>query len=180
MLWDAGIDASVIPIAAHGVSRADSDAFDLAMFADIATVVLSADGRQQVALSDGYRRIRFDVALGSVIDGPVRLDYLLGGFDHIEGRILTLRRFVSLRKTGTFTRGLFAPERLAPRWVAALRAYDAFYAGATQREIAGALFGAVGRGSDWRQRSDFLRLRVQRLVRIGRHMARGGYRTLFD
>jgi hypothetical protein len=167
-------------VAAHPVSRAHSDAFDLAAFADIATVVLSCNGQEQVALSDGYRRVRIDVARGSILDGPVRLDYLLGGFDDIEVRILTLRRFVSLRNTGKFARGLFSPERLAPRWVAALRAHDAVCAGATQRDIARVLFGAVGGGADWRQRSDFLRLRVQRLVRVGRHMAHGGYRTLLE
>src|ERR1700761_6047379 len=107
MLWDAETDPSVVAVAAHPVARADSNAFDLAAFADIATVVLAADGRELVALSDGYRRVRFDVARGSILDGPVRLDYLLGGFDHIEERIVTLRRFVTLRKTGKFAPSLF-------------------------------------------------------------------------
>ncbi len=139
---------------------------------------MAPDGREQVALSDGYRRIRIDVARGTVLEGPVRLEYLLGGFGDVDTRILTLRRLISLHKSGRFARGLFPAERLAPKWLAALRTCDAVRAGATQSDIARALFGERFGSSGRREGSDFLRLRVQRLVRKGRSMIQGGYRTL--
>jgi hypothetical protein len=72
--------------------------------------------------------------------------------------------------------GLFARERRAARWILHLRVLDALDDGVTQREIGRTLFPPVG--GQWRGRSDFLRLRVQRLVRNARALSAGGYREL--
>lgn len=48
-------------------------------------------------------------------------------------------------------------------------------AGAPQRELAEGLFGPPLTGRDWRGPSDYLRLRVQRLIRDAVHMRDGGY-----
>ncbi len=131
-------------------------------------------------ISDGYRHIRIDVTRGTLRAGPVHLRYEMQGFESAEARILTLRRLLALCRLGRFARNLHPRERLAPRWLAALRVYDAVGHGASQREIATTLYGqqstALGRDSG----SDFLRLRVQRLVRIGRHMVGGGYLSLLS
>jgi hypothetical protein len=60
----------------------------------------------------------------------------------------------------------------------ALQAYDAVGAGASHREIAAALFGERVVKEDWCSRSDYLRLRVQRLVRTADNLVNGGYRDL--
>jgi hypothetical protein len=65
-----------------------------------------------------------------------------------------------------------------PRLVAVLRVSDALAAGATQREIARALFGAAAVERDWNDRSDALRSRLRRLVRDARALTAGGYRQL--
>lgn len=168
----------MLVVTAHPTGHADGGGFDVAQLSDVATVVLAPDGTEHVVLSDGYRRIRIDVARGTVCQGPVRLDYMLKGFNGIEAKILTLRRLIGLYRLGHFIRHLHPPERRAPRWIAALRAHDAARDGASQRDIAIALYGSKLVGSNWGRGSDFLRLRVQRLVRTGHHMAQGGYRTL--
>jgi hypothetical protein len=144
----------------------------------MATIVRAPDGCEHVALSDGYRRIRIDVAHGTLLAGAVHLDYLLNGLAGVDAKLLTLRRLMALARLGRLARGLYPIERLAPRWVAALRTHDALSAGASQRDVARVLFGIGAGGSDWRHGSDFFRLRVQRLARIGRRMVQGGYRTL--
>jgi hypothetical protein len=178
LLWDARYDASVLTVEASPALPAHHDVFDLSRFWDMATVVFPREGGEHIALSDGYRRIRIDVGRGTLCEGPVHLHYELQGLAGIEAKILTLRRLLALCRLGRFARNLHPPERLAPRWVAALRAYDAVREGGDHREIAIALYGekstSVGRESG----SDFLRLRVQRLARTGRYMASGGYRTL--
>jgi hypothetical protein len=142
------------------------------------TVVVHVAGGEHLVLSDGYRRIRLDVGRGTLCEGPVHLRYQLQGFAGIERKVLTLRRLLALCRLGRFARNLHPQERLAPRWVAALRASDAVRDGASHRDIAAIIYGerssAVGRESG----SDFLRLRIQRLVRVGRYMAAGGYLTL--
>lgn len=178
LLWAASHDVSVLDVEAVPALVGDPNRFDLPRFGGLATVVVSPGGPEHIALSDGYRRIRIDVVSGTVRQGPVRLRYRLDGFHGIDARILTLRRLVSLTRLGRFVRHLHPPERQAPRWVAALRAHDAMLDGASQRSIAIALYGPTMTIANWGQGSDVLRLRVQRLLRVGRHMVQGGYRAL--
>lgn len=156
----------------------DVDAFDIRHFRDLATVLRCPDGHELLLFSDGNHRIQLDITLGSVLDGPVRFRYELSGFKHIETKILTLRCFLLLRRLGRFPLGLFTPERRARRWIIALQAYDGVQSGASQREIAAALFGENIVQDDWHGRSDYLRLRVQRAIRHGRSLVNGGYRSL--
>jgi hypothetical protein len=87
---------------------------------------------------------------------------------------------VALVRLGRFPRGLFLlpPKNRARRWMMALRALDARRAGATHREIATALFGEATIETDWDGSSAYLRCRVQRLIRLGEALVRGGYRDL--
>lgn len=176
LLWHQGFDRSVLAVEADPVPRNHCDAFDLADLGGLTAIVVAAGNREHVAISDGFRRIRIDVVAGTVLNGPVHLRYRLQGFDGTEAKILTLRRLVALHRLGRLARGLFPREHLAPRWVTTLRAWDGRVAGASHWDIAACLF-AAGR-SDWRSKSDFLYLRVQRLVRTGRVMTTGGHRRL--
>ena len=154
------------------------DAFDIRHFERLATVLRQADGHELLLLSNGEHRLQIDVTAGSLFDGPVCLHYELSGFRHIEAKTLTLRRLLLLCRLGRFPRGLFPPERRAHRWPMALQAYDGIQAGASHREIAAALFGEKVVKEDWCGRSDYLRLRVQRLVRTADQLVNGGYREL--
>ena len=141
-------------------------------------MVVSTDGGEHVVLSDGYRRIRIDVEHGTLCEGPVHLSYEILGITGVEAKVLTLRRLLALCRLGRFARNLHPPESLAPRWVAALRVQDAMHEGTSQREIAAVLYGEQSLSVSREHGSDFLRLRVQRLVRAGRYMMSGGYRAL--
>lgn len=126
--------------------------------------------------SDGVHHLQLAVAMGSVLEGPVSLHFLLPGFQHIEAQILTLRRLCHLRRFGRFPRRLYPPERRAGRWISMLRAWDGLQAGASQREIAAALFGEHAVREDWS--AGYLRTRVQRLFRGAEKLIAGGYRAL--
>ena len=178
LLWDARYDGSVLPVEAVPASGRQADTFDLGRLSSLATVVARPDGGECVVLSDGYRHIRIDVVSGTLRGGPVRLFYNLQGFARVEEKILTLRRFLALCRLGRFARDLHPREHQAPRWLAALRALDAANQGASQREISSILFGEKLIGSARDSGSDFLRLRVQRLVRSGKKMVAGGYLSL--
>jgi hypothetical protein len=177
LFWSAQVNSGVLPVDAEASSSA-ADSFDFARFASIASVAVSDGGRQHVALSDGFRRIRIDVESASVLQGPVRFHYRLSGLRELEGKLLALRRLAALCRLGRFARSLHPPEPRAPRWIEMLRAHDASAAGASQREIAEALFGERAARDEWRTGSDSLRLRIQRLVRSTRIMIAGGYLRL--
>lgn len=160
------------------VQRGDGDAFDIRRFDRLATVLRCPDGYEHLLLSDGVHHLQMEVKAGSLLDGPVRLRYELTGFKHVEAKTLTLRRLLLLLRLGRFPLGLYPPERRARRWLMTLQAYDSVQAGATHREIAATLFGERVVKEDWCSRSDYLRLRVQRLVKTANNLVTGGYRDL--
>lgn len=132
-------------------------------------------------LSDGYRRIRFDIEEGSLACGrPVLLRYAMEGTvgQCTEARLLPLRRLAGLLRTGRFLPALFPAERRIERLIDVLRVADALSSGASQREIAAVLFGSERVSSDWRIVSDSLRSRVKRLVRRARKTRANGYRQI--
>jgi hypothetical protein len=178
IFWRADWNPSVLAAETLPVRRGDGDAFDIRHFESLATVLRRPGGHEHLLLSDGAHHLQIDVTAGSLLDGPVCFRYELSGFKHAEAKTLTLRRLLLLHRLGRFPRGLYPPERRARRWVMALQAYDAVGAGASHREIAAALFGERVVKEDWCSRSDYLRLRVQRLVRTADNLVNGGYRDL--
>lgn len=75
-----------------------------------------------------------------MLEGPVRLRYLLEGFTELGPKLLALQRLLSVQRRGRFRVSLFPPERRANRWVLILRALDGTESGATHRELAALLF----------------------------------------
>lgn len=166
--------------AAEPAVSATPDTFDLRRFETLATVLRRSDGIEHLLLSDGCRRIQIAVAQGTVLHGPVQFHYRLSGFAGVEAGILTLRRLCGLHSLGRLPRGLFTAETRSSRLLTLLRAYDGWRDGASYRDIAGVLFGSQAVQDDWGGRSDYLRLRVQRLLRGARQLLAGGYRKLLQ
>ncbi|MDR3439915.1 DUF2285 domain-containing protein [Telmatospirillum sp.] len=178
IFWRTDWDASVVATEASPARPGDPDAFDVGQFDDVVTLLHHADGHQSLLLSDGVHHLQFEIVAGSVTSGPVRLHYRLSGFRLVEVQTLTVRRLAQFCRLGRFPLGLFPPEPRAHRWIMALRAYDGVRGGASHRDIAIALFGKQRVRDDWSGRSDYLRLRVQRLAHSGSALVQGGYREL--
>jgi hypothetical protein len=137
-----------------------------------------ADGGERVLLRHEGVHLRVDLAVGTVLDGPVRPKVVLPGLWGISAQLLTLKRLGILARHGRLPTTLQPQERRAGRWARMLQALDGVVAGATHREIANTIFGADVVRAEWRGASDHLRLKVQRLVREARRLAGGGYRDL--
>lgn len=142
-----------------------------------ATVITYAD-REYVVLDDGFHRLRLDVLSGTVREGPVQPLFQVRGLSSIEPKLVTLSRIGMLARLGRCSGAIWPLERRMPRWVDMLRVHDAVQEGASQREIAVALFGAERIATDWQGGSDSLRSHVRRLIKLGQAMAAGGYRRL--
>ena len=177
LVWSATVDPSVIVCTAEPIAVDHPDAFQISQLALATTTVVGSSGAEHLAISDGLRRIRLDVVDGTLLRGPVRLHYRLAGFADAEPKLLTLQRLLALHRLGRFARGLYPPETKAERWVMMLRAHDLSVAGASQREIAAGLFGPEA-SREWRTQSDYLRLRIQRLLRDADGLIHGGYLDL--
>ena len=177
LVWSATVDPSVVVCAAEPVAVDHPDAFLIGQLALATTTVVGSSGAEHLSISDGCRRIRLDVVDGTLLQGPVRLHYRLAGFADAEPKLLTLQRLLALHRLGRFARGLHPRDTKAERWLTMLRAHDLSVAGASQREIAASLFGPEA-SREWRTQSDYLRLRIQRLLRDANSLIHGGYLDL--
>lgn len=152
--------------------------FELETLAPLTRLVREASGSEHLLLSDGLRSIRLDIVKGSLLAGPVGLGFRLGGLEGIDRRLLALRQFVHLARTGRFSARLHPAEPRSIRWVLLLRAWDGIARGVDQRCIARHLLGREADEPRWRLEAPALRSRAQRLVRDARRMASGGYWAL--
>lgn len=179
IIWHADLDPGTLRVIAIPATSDDPDRIEPAMLSPWLTIVSDADGFEHAVLSDGWHRIRLDLAAGSLVSGePVVLHYQLKGVPSALPKILPLRRLLDLCRHRRFAASLFPDDRRIERSLELLRVHDALTDGATQREIARALFGEDRANQDWRGTSDSLRSRVRRLVRDAATMAHGGYRFL--
>lgn len=138
-------------------------------------LVLIHDGDcQHLSLSDGLRVIRLDISGARVEDGPVLLSYALSGFARLGAPLATLNRFRRFARAGRIEPERGSAHRQA-REILLLRTWDAIRAGASQRDIAGALLGGDADAQGWRINDPSLRLRAQRIVRSARLMAAGNF-----
>jgi hypothetical protein len=155
-----------------------SNTFDLAGFDAFAVIAKGSSGMEYVALSDGYRRIRINVISGTLLEGPVLLKHQLAGLAGLSPKILALRRLIALTKTRRFGVSLFPVAPQTARIVAALQVFDGLLAGASQHDLAVALYGEDRVAAEWNGKSDSMRSRVRRLVRLAHDLAAGGWQRL--
>lgn len=157
----------------------DPDGVKLADLSRWLTIATDPDGCEHCVLSDGWRHIRLDVTDGSLGGSEaVRLHYAITGTVSAEHKILPLRRLLHLCRYRAFSRALFPHDRRVAHWLRALRVHDALLAGASQREIAAALFGEGRTSEAWQGESDSMRARVRRLTALARRLGGGGWRSL--
>lgn len=178
VFWCADQHAPVLAVHATPVPSGEADVFDLRALGHPVVVLRHRDGGEHVLIADGPRCIRIEVCSGTLLGGPVRLDYHLPGDADVEARLLTLRRLTALCRLGRFPRMLFPPERRARRWAMALQAWDGRQTGASHREIAIVLHGRQRVHCDWLGTSDYLRTHIKRLLRTADALIGGGWRHL--
>jgi len=175
ILFARGADPHVLPCEAVMGARGDGDVLHMGCFS---AVLQGEDPGEQVLLSDGLHNLRLEIRHGSLLAGPVQLQFRLEGLSAIDPLLLTLRRLAAFHRLGRMPRQLYPPDPRIGRAILTLRAWDAHNAGASQREIAAMLFGGARTAADWQGSSDYLHSQVKRLVRKGRAMVRGDWRRL--
>ena len=179
LIWRADYDPGALSIDAIQTSAADPERLDPRNLAPWLAMAVGTDGLEHVVLSDGVHHIRLDLLSGSLAaEWPVLLRYRIEGVRNAERKILPLRRLLHLIQRRRFAKSLFPDEPSMTRQLLTLRAHDAIADGASQREIAIALFGDDRVTAQWHGRSDSLRSLVRRLVKDAASLASGGYRSL--
>ena len=178
VLWSWRADPSVPVLEVERARAGEPGALDLRALDLAILVVRTDDGEQHVMVSDGRRRLRLAIVQGDVLSGPVACRYRLPAGAVAAPSLAGLRLLLALRDTGHLPIAGARPPARSARWVEILRAHDARRDGASQREIATLLFGRARVEEDWAGRSDYMRMRVQRLLRAAEDLVAGGYRSV--
>ena len=179
IIWRADLDPGTLTVTASPTVDRDPDGIDPAALTPWLTIVADPDGVEHAVLSDGWHHIRLDLDAGTLTgDSPIVLSYRLRGIASAVTKILPLRRLLHLCRHRRFAASLFPNDRRIERWIELLRVHDALVDGASQREIANALFGRERVEREWSAASDSLRSRTRRLIREATAMAQGDYRLL--
>lgn len=178
-IWRYEADPSVPVFSAIAADEGDGLGLDVRALPLPSLVVTSDVGDQHVLVADGPRRLRFAVTSGDVLQGPVRLGFTLPGPEISAASLPGVQALLALLDSGRLPARPGDGEGRARRWLRAIQALDARRAGASQRQIAALVFGEERAAEDWNGPSDYMRMRVHRLVRSAEKMAAGGYRAAF-
>jgi len=135
--------------------------------APVALHCIHIGGVRHLLVGEALRSLRIDVLGDAPLDRSVIMHWHLIGVDGIAPRLSALRRLAGLL-AGDVPSRLCPPSPAAGRWILALRCADALDSGASQQQIARALFGPLVPASRWRIEAPSIRLRAQRLVAFTR------------
>lgn len=140
--------------------------------------VLIGDGRRLLLLSIVGRRM-LRLAIGAGLREGAPYAYTIRAGPRAKAHWRAVENFIDHMERRHAPRELAIerPSRLAIVHMRTLQALDGVLAGASQREIAAAIFGADRVARDWAPDSE-LRAQVRHLIRRGRAFMNGEYRSL--
>lgn len=149
---------------------------DLDQIAVEKTLVLAADGAQNLLLRDGFRSLQI-----AIVGAPITAPFCL----FVDTAVPEVRPDIQLALLGCWRAiraGIawpdecFPPHAYAKRAARVLLALDGHLAGVSHREIATALVGEARVDRDWSDPGEHLRDTVRRAVARGLALMEGGYR----
>lgn len=168
-IWNIGTDPKVLDGRPTVGEAQAADLLDIRSLAPFVSVAVDASHTEHWLLSNGHWAIRLDIHDGTLLGGPVMLEYRLSGRKSAKSKLEALHQLLALAEKGRLPSSLAPREQRADQWILELRVGDALLAGASQQEMARVLFNGAVAPQRWRVKNASYRLRVQRLVRIARH-----------
>lgn len=139
-----------------------------------------AGGRQHVRLRRGNAKVQLAVSGASLLESPYLLTELALPDDLARPRLAAIGAFHQVTGRSIMVDPSPFEHRASQRLQLVLRALDGYLAGASQRQIAVALFGSQRVERDWRDAGGHLRDRVRRAIGRGRQLMTAGYLELLQ
>ena len=178
LFWAAEHDPQVPTLEARSCPGTSQHAFDLLTIGLPATLLL-CDGHEELLLRDRSRPIRASIVGGTLLDGPVHLIYRLPMLDRFRRQDHGLRCLAGVIGNGRIPSGPFPSLPRDRRRADIVRALDAMALDLRPRTVAVRLFGEARVAEDW-SNSNYMKLRVKRLMRQARRLAAGAYLELLS
>lgn len=178
IFWMPELCPSVLPVVASRDVGPVSGRFLNLSRLRCRNVVIPGDDIQHLLCADQGRFLQLSVT-GECLTRPVQvLANVLPMTPYSETRWRGFKRLNDLVRTETLRTKFYPADLGARRLSRVLQALDGYLAGATQREVAIALFGAERVEADWRDPRNHLCDQVRRAIRRGRDLMNGGYLKL--
>jgi len=180
VLWRPDVCRHVLPLIARLAASHAPEAIRLLDIPCRSTLLVLPGGAQHLLFHAAGRSLQLVVSGASIIS-PVRLltaAVLERG--SMMARLNALQCFNDLHRSGRLGARHFPPERRGRRLRVVLQALDGRIAGASQREIALALFGRRRVELDWADPRSHLRDHVRRAVARGLALSAGLYRQFLS
>ncbi|WP_157219179.1 DNA -binding domain-containing protein [Flavisphingomonas formosensis] len=177
LFWSDAVEPGQLSVDAAPASIGDSDAIDFGAFDRPSRLLVDAAGKEHWVLAERGTALSLHICSGTVLRGPVRLNFLLSGFRHLDAQLSTLRGLLTLARTGHLPSRASGSQQVV-KYLHMIQTLDWLEENISTRDIAVRFFGRLRVAQDWRQGSDYLRLRIQRLIRSARSMQRYDYRKL--
>jgi hypothetical protein len=173
LFWQAEADPRVLVVGARRCLTANDDVnrIDFASMLAEVTVLKLASGAEHVLIRTGPHSVQLSLNEGTVLQGPVSLNFQISGLQYTPLQILALKRLSAFQNLGRFPASLFLPDGRAQRWLMGVRALDMQRAGYSREEMAQALLGESLHST----RSDWVLSRLRRLLGTAKHIADIGY-----
>ncbi|MEP2758696.1 MULTISPECIES: DUF2285 domain-containing protein [Alphaproteobacteria] len=178
IFWMPEFCPSVLPVvASQNVGHVSGRFLNLSRLR-CRNVLIPGEDIQHLLCADQGRFLQLSVT-GECLTRPVQvLANVLPMTPYSETRWRGFRRLNDLVCTETLRTKFYPPDLGARRLSRVLQALDGYLAGASQREVAVALFGAERVEADWRDPRNHLCDQVRRAIRRGRDLMNGGYLKL--
>jgi hypothetical protein len=143
-----------------------------------AFLLVDQAGIEHLRLIGSQRSVQLAVRGASVLRPSRLLTDLRLPYGKERSRLAAITDLNALVRPGCRLREHAGDLPSSDRLRTVLQALDGFLAGASQREIAEALFGVSQVRRDWRDAGGHMRDRVRRAIRRGRTLMTGGYLSL--
>jgi len=159
--------------------RCSGVGIDFTRLPSLSRILIDADDTAHVLLQSGRRCLTVLVSGTSVLEGPVGTTFLVEGLDGVlqAPRLMRMANVLLRANTSSADREPRQSQEYQ-RLRNALIALDGYHANASQREIAGVLFGKDLAEAAWRKGDLSFKQRARRAIQLGRRLSAGDYRRL--
>jgi hypothetical protein len=181
VFWRPSICSAVLPaIALPRIHRSLATSIPLKGL-DCRVAVLSETNRyHHILFSQAGRALQLELR-GAIEPSAASIAIVaVPRLERLSAQIHALRSLADLARNRCLRPALYPPAARGARFVHVLQALDGWHAGATQREIAMALFGEHRVDEDWSDPRQSLRDQTRRAIARAKALMTGGYLQLIE
>ena len=181
VFWCETVSPQVITVEAQPLNGDETKGmfdrlFDLALLRSKRIHLTDAEGHEHVLIQRGHRVVQMRCRGHTLLDGDVKLKFVLEGFGHIDAKFATIKRLAKLYDAHTGNAAQLEGWSTSTAHLRdALIALDCYLAGQGYRETAIAIYGQKATEERFSDPDKSMKNRMFRARKKGLDLMNGGY-----